>query len=53
MYQKGISPKLDLAIEKHSEIEEFLKQEEDECSSMSDTLNMLSKLTGINIPSDE
>ena len=52
-YQKGLSPSLDLAIEKHSEIEEFLKQEEDECSSMTDSLNMLSQLTGINIPSDE
>lgn len=52
-YQKGTSPELDLAIEKHSEIEQFLIQEENETCSMTDTLNMLSKLTGIDIPSVE
>ena len=53
LYQKGISPELDLAIEKHNEIEQFLQQEEDECSTMTDTLKRLSQLTGIDIPSDE
>ena len=53
LYQKGISPELDLALEKHCEIEEFLTQEEDECSPMTDTLKRLSQLTGIDIPSDE
>ena len=48
-YQKGTSPELDLAIEKHGEIEQFLQQEEESCS-MAETLNMLSKLTGIDIP---
>lgn len=52
-YQKGTSPELDLAIEKHSEIEQFLQQEEDENCSMADTLNKLSKITGIDILCDE
>lgn len=52
-YQKGTIPELDLAIEKHSEIEQFLIQEDYENCSMAKTFNMLSKLTGIDIPSDE
>ena len=52
-YQKGTSPELDLAIEKHCEIEQFLQQEEDENCSMADTLNKLSKITGIDIPREE
>jgi flagellum-specific ATP synthase len=52
-YQKGISPEFDLAIEKHCEIEQFLQQEEDENCSMADTLNKLSKITGIDIPREE
>ena len=51
--EKGTSPELDLAIEKHSEIEQFLQQEEDEVCSMSDTLIKLSELTGIDIPKEE
>ena len=51
--EKGTSPELDLAIEKHSEIEQFLQQEEQEKSSMTETLNKLSKLTGIDIPKEE
>ncbi len=53
VYQKGTSPELDLAIKKHSEIEQFLQQEENENCSMTDTLDMLSKLTGIDIPQEE
>ena len=53
VYQKGTSPELDLAIEKHNEIEQFLQQEEDEVCSMSDTLIKLSELTGIDIPQEE
>ena len=51
--EKRTSPELDLAIEKHSEIEQFLQQEEDEVCSMADTLNKLSELTGIDIPKEE
>ena len=51
--EKRTSPELDLAIEKHSEIEQFLQQEEDEVCSMADTLNKLSELTGIDIPQEE
>ena len=51
--EKRTSPELDLAIEKHSEIEQFLQQEEQEKSSMTETLNKLSKLTGIEIPREE
>lgn len=51
--EKGTSPELDLAIEKHSEIEQFLQQEEQEKSSMTETLNKLSELTGIDIPKEE
>ena len=51
--EKGTSPELDLAIEKHSEIEQFLQQEEQEKSSMTETLDKLSKLTGIDIPKEE
>ena len=51
--EKGTSPELDLAIEKHNEIEQFLQQEEDEVCSMADTLNKLSELTGIDIPQEE
>ena len=51
--EKGNSPEFDLAIEKHSEIEQFLQQEEQEKSSMTETLNKLSELTGIDIPKEE
>lgn len=51
--EKGTSPELDLAIEKHREIEQFLQQEEQEKSSMTETLNKLSELTGIDIPKEE
>ena len=53
IYQKGNSPEVDVAIDKHSEIEEFLKQEEYEQCSIEDTLNKLSALTGIEIPEEE
>ena len=53
IYQKGNSPEIDLAIDKHAEIEEFLKQEEYEQCPIEDTLNKLSALTGIEIPEEE
>lgn len=52
-YAKGASAAIDEAIEKHEEIEEFLKQEETDQCTMSDTLDKLTALTGIEIPEDE
>ncbi len=52
-YAKGSSPAIDEAIEKHEEIEEFLKQEESDACPMKDTLDKLSALTGIQIPEEE
>ncbi len=53
IYQKGGSPDIDLAIDKHGQIEEFLKQEEYEQCPIEDTLEKLSALTGIDIPEEE
>lgn len=53
IYQKGNSPEIDQAIDKHMEIEEFLKQEEYEPCPMNETLQKLSALTGIEIPESE
>lgn len=53
IYEGGKSPIIDEAIEKHEEIEEFLKQEEDEKCTMEDTLNKLSVVSGIEIPKEE
>ncbi|MBO7639711.1 MAG: FliI/YscN family ATPase [Treponema sp.] len=53
VYQKGNSPEIDEAIDKHQEIEEFLCQEPEEHLTMEDTLNRLSELSGIAIPKEE
>jgi len=53
IYEKGNSPEIDIAIDKHDEIEEFLKQEEYEQCTIEDTLIKLAALTGIDIPDDE
>lgn len=53
IYTKGSSATIDEAIDKHDEIEAFLKQEEYEPSSIKDTLDMLSSLTGMEIPASE
>ena len=53
IYQKGNSAAIDEAIDKYDEIEEFLKQEEDEKCSMEDTLKKLSAVSGIEIPQEE
>lgn len=53
IYQKGTSTKVDEAIDMHDAIEEFLEQEEDEECKMKDTLDRLSKLSGIEIPAQE
>ncbi len=53
IYQKGNSPDIDIAIDKHAAIEEFLKQEEYEQCPIEDTLNKLSALVEIEIPEEE
>ena len=53
VYQKGNSPEVDEAIDKHPAIEEFLCQDESEHLTIDDTLEKLSALTGINIPKEE
>jgi flagellum-specific ATP synthase len=53
IYQKGNSPEIDEAVEKHQAIEDFLKQEEYEKCPMEETLKKLSELSGIEIPESE
>lgn len=53
VYQKGNSPAIDMAIDKHAAIEEFLCQEEREHCTIEDTLQKLSALSGIDIPPSE
>src|SRR5574344_2339079 len=53
IYQKGNNAEIDEAIDKHSAIEDFLKQEETEQCSMKDTLDKLSALTEIEITEEE
>ena len=53
IYQKGSSSSVDIAIDKHESIEEFLKQEEYEPCPINETLMKLSELTGIEIPEEE
>lgn len=53
IYQKGSSVQIDLAIDMHDKIEEFLEQEEEESCPMEDTLNKLASLVGVTFPEDE
>lgn len=53
VYQKGNSPQIDAAIDKHEAIEEFLCQEEYEQCPIEETLSKLSLLSGIDIPEIE
>lgn len=52
-YARGASEAIDEAIEKHEEIEDFLKQEESDRCTMRDTLEKLSALSEIEIPEEE
>ena len=52
-YHHGSNPEIDEAIKMHSPIEQFLIQEVDEPSSLEQTLEGLSAITGINIPQEE
>ena len=53
IYQKGNSASIDAAIEKHDEIEDFLKQEEFEPCPMNDTLDKMAAVSGVEIPEEE
>jgi len=53
VYQKGANAEIDLAIDKHDAIEEFLCQEEDEHCDIEDTLQKISALAEIEIPDEE
>ena len=52
-YEPGKNPTTDKAVELHPQIEEFLIQEEMENSSLKDTFDKLSQVTGIEIPEEE
>jgi len=52
-YRPGSNPSVDEAISKHDVIENFLIQRVDEPSSLEDTLNAMSELSGIEIPQEE
>jgi len=53
VYKQGTNPGIDKAIEKHMDIEQFLIQEVDERSSISETLSAMGKIAGVKIPEDE
>ena len=53
IYEKGNSSQIDEAVDKHQIIEAFLKQEEYEKFSIKNTLDLLSYVTGIEIPENE
>lgn len=52
-YQKGSNPQIDQAIEKHTDIEDFLIQEETDPSPINNTIKRLGTLAGIEIPPEE
>ena len=52
-YQKGSNPQLDIAIDAHALIEQFLIQGEFEPSSIEETIKALSQLTNIPISNEE
>jgi flagellum-specific ATP synthase len=52
-YRQGSNPEIDYAITKHRQIEDFLIQDIDEPSSLEETLNSMSEITGVDIPEEE
>ena len=52
-YQKGTNPDIDRAIEKHADIEAFLMQEENEPSTIQETIKRLGEIAEIAIPKEE
>lgn len=53
VYSKGESTEIDEAIDHHKEIEDFLCQEKYENFTMKESLDLLSQLSGIEIPEEE
>lgn len=53
IYQKGNSARLDEAVLKHEQIENFLMQDEYESCPIDETIKMLSEISGVEIPEDE
>ncbi|MDR2481717.1 MAG: FliI/YscN family ATPase [Spirochaetaceae bacterium] len=52
-YKLGSNPDIDAAIERRSEIEDFLIQETDKKATFAETLSVLSAISGVEIPEDE
>jgi flagellum-specific ATP synthase len=52
-YHAGSNPSIDESIAKHGYIEDFLVQAVDERSSLSETLQIMSKISGVPIPQEE
>jgi flagellum-specific ATP synthase len=52
-YHQGSNPEIDEAIAMHAPIEEFLIQDVDEPSSLEETLNAMSEISGVSIPPEE
>jgi flagellum-specific ATP synthase len=52
-YKQGTNPLVDEAIEKRDAIENFLIQEVEEKSSLTDTLSALGEIAGLDIPGEE
>ncbi|MHC6204347.1 FliI/YscN family ATPase [Breznakiellaceae bacterium SP9] len=52
-YHPGSNPAIDEAIAKHKDIEDFLVQDLEERVSLTDTLDALGRITGVQIPDEE
>jgi len=52
-YHQGSNPEIDEAIAMHAPIEEFLIQDVDEPSTLEETLNAMSEISGVSIPPEE
>jgi len=52
-YHKGSNPAIDKAIDNHIPIESFLVQDVSERASIKDTMEAMSKITGVAIPTEE
>lgn len=53
IYQKGNSIRLDEAVSKHDAIENFLMQDEYESCPITETIKILSEISGVEIPESE
>jgi flagellum-specific ATP synthase len=52
-YKRGASAEIDMAINMHSAIDEFLQQEEYDKAPYADTLARLAAVSGVDIPDEE